>query len=86
MFVIDWILAKFNYHKFYRINDIFAELDKLDKIKPARKRVAAKKPAAKKVVAYRASVVAKADELEVAIKAVTTVESLASLDLSFPAE
>lgn len=37
------------------------------------------------VVAYRASVVAKADELEIAIKAVTTVEQLASLDLSFPA-
>ena len=38
------------------------------------------------VVAYRASVVAKADELESAISAVTTVESLASLDLSFPQE
>ena len=37
-------------------------------------------------VAYRASVVAKADELEVAIKAVTTVEELAGLDLSFPQE
>lgn len=36
------------------------------------------------IVAYRASVVAKADELEVAIRAVTTVEELASLDLSFP--
>jgi hypothetical protein len=52
MFVIDWILAKFNYHKFYRMDDIFAELDKLDKIKPATKRVA-KKPAAKKVVAKK---------------------------------
>lgn len=38
------------------------------------------------VVAYRASVVAKADELESAISAVTTVEQLASLDLSFPQE
>ena len=38
------------------------------------------------VVAYRASVVAKADELEVSISAVTSVESLASLDLSFPQE
>lgn len=38
------------------------------------------------VVAYRASVVAKADELEASITAVTSVESLASLDLSFPAE
>ena len=38
------------------------------------------------VVAYRASVVAKADELENAISAVTTVEELASLDLSFPQE
>ena len=38
------------------------------------------------VVAYRSSVVAKADELETAIKAVTTVEQLASLDLSFPQE
>lgn len=36
------------------------------------------------VVAYRASVVAKADELEGAISAVTTVEQLAGLDLSFP--
>jgi hypothetical protein len=35
-------------------------------------------------VAYRASVVAKADELEALIKAVTTVEELVSLDLSFP--
>jgi len=52
MFVIDWILAKFNYHKFYRMDEIFAELDKLDKIKPATKRVA-KKPAAKKVVAKK---------------------------------
>lgn len=43
MFVIDWILAKFNYHKFYCMDDIFAELDKLDKIKPACK--APKKPA-----------------------------------------
>lgn len=38
------------------------------------------------VVAYRASVVAKANELESAISAVTTVEQLASLDLSFPQE
>jgi hypothetical protein len=38
------------------------------------------------VVAYRASVVAKADELEGAISAVTTVEQLAGLDLSFPQE
>jgi hypothetical protein len=52
MFVIDWILAKFNYHKFYRMDDIFAELDKLDKIKPATKRVA-KNPAAKKAVAKK---------------------------------
>jgi hypothetical protein len=37
-------------------------------------------------VAYRASVVAKAEELEVAIKAVTTVEELANLNLSFPQE
>jgi hypothetical protein len=37
-------------------------------------------------VAYRASVVAKAEELEIAIKAVTTVEELASLDLSFPSK
>lgn len=48
MFVIDWILAKFNYHKFYRMDQIFAELDKLDKIKPATKK-AVKKPAVKKV-------------------------------------
>jgi hypothetical protein len=38
------------------------------------------------VVAYRASVRAKADELEISISAVTTVEKLASLDLSFPQE
>ena len=36
------------------------------------------------VVAYRASVVAKADELETAITTVTTVQELAALDLSFP--
>jgi hypothetical protein len=35
-------------------------------------------------VAYRASVVAKAEELEASITAVTTVEELAGLDLSFP--
>jgi hypothetical protein len=38
------------------------------------------------VATYRASVVAKATELETAISAVTTVEQLASLDLSFPTE
>jgi hypothetical protein len=38
------------------------------------------------VVAYRASVVAKADELETAIGAVTTVAQLAALDLSFPSK
>ena len=38
------------------------------------------------VVAYRASVVAKANELEASITAVTSVEQLASLDLSFPQE
>jgi len=38
------------------------------------------------VATYRASVVAKATELEARISAVTTVEQLASLDLSFPAE
>lgn len=38
------------------------------------------------VVAYRASVVAKADELETAITAVTTVAELASLNLSFPSQ
>ena len=36
------------------------------------------------VVTYRASVVAKATELETAISAVTTVEQLIALDLSFP--
>jgi len=35
---------------------------------------------------YRASVVAKADELEASIIAVTTVEELAGLDLSFPSK
>lgn len=38
------------------------------------------------VVSYRASVVAKADELEASISAVTSVEELAGLDLSFPQE
>jgi hypothetical protein len=36
------------------------------------------------VATYRASVVAKATELETAINAVTTVEQLIALDLSFP--
>ena len=38
------------------------------------------------VVAYRASVRAKADELEASISAVTTVEQLIALDLSFPSD
>jgi hypothetical protein len=38
------------------------------------------------VVTYRAAVVAKADELEAAIAAVTTVAQLAALNLSFPSE
>lgn len=38
------------------------------------------------VVSYRAEVVAKADELEAVISAVTTVEELAALNLSFPAK
>jgi hypothetical protein len=38
------------------------------------------------VVAYRAEVVAKANKLETAISAVTTVAQLAALDLSFPSE
>jgi len=38
------------------------------------------------VVAYRASIRTKADELEASISAVTTVEQLAGLDLSFPQE
>jgi len=37
-------------------------------------------------VAYRASVVAKASELETAISAVTSVEELIALNLSFPTE
>lgn len=60
MFVIDWILAKFNYHKFYKVDMdvLFAEMDKQEakpaapKKQPARK-VAAKKPAAKKVATAR---------------------------------
>jgi hypothetical protein len=36
------------------------------------------------VATYRASVVAKATELETAISAVTTVEQLIALDKSFP--
>lgn len=38
------------------------------------------------IATYRASVVAKSEELETAISAVTTVEQLIALDLSFPAE
>lgn len=38
------------------------------------------------VATYRASVVAKATELETAIAAVTTVEQLIALDISFPSE
>ena len=38
------------------------------------------------VATYRAAVVAKASELETAISAVTTVEQLIALDLSFPRE
>ncbi len=38
------------------------------------------------VVSYRAEVVAKADELEASIAAVSTVAQLASLNLSFPAK
>jgi hypothetical protein len=37
-------------------------------------------------VVYRSSVVTKAEELEASITAVTTVEELAGLDLSFPQE
>jgi hypothetical protein len=36
------------------------------------------------VATYRASVIAKSEELETAISAVTTVEQLIALDLSFP--
>ena len=38
------------------------------------------------VATYRASVVAKATELETSISAVTTVEQLIALDLSFPSD
>ncbi len=38
------------------------------------------------VATYRASVIAKSEELETAISAVTTVEQLIALDLSFPSE
>jgi hypothetical protein len=62
MFVIDWILAKFNYHKFYKVDmdALWAELDKeanivAPKKRPARK-VAAKKPAAKKIIVARKKV------------------------------
>ena len=36
------------------------------------------------IITYRSSVVAKVDELETAIQAVTTVEELINLDISFP--
>jgi hypothetical protein len=57
MFVIDWILGKFNYHKFYKVDVdvLLAELDKQETKpaapkKPAARKVAAKKPAVKKTV------------------------------------
>jgi hypothetical protein len=61
MFVIDWILAKFNYHKFYKVdmNALLAEVDKMDAAKPKKRparKVAAKKPAAKKVATARKKV------------------------------
>ena len=64
MFVIDWILAKFNYHKFYKVDmdTLFAEFDKQDAAKPAAakkrpaRKVAAKKPAAKKAATARKKV------------------------------
>jgi hypothetical protein len=48
MFVIDWILGKFNYHKFYKIDEValWAEFEKQD----AAKAAAPKKPAIKKTV------------------------------------
>jgi hypothetical protein len=63
MFVIDWILAKFNYHKFYKVDmdTLWAELNKQE-AKPAApkkrlaRKVAAKKPAAKKVATARKKV------------------------------
>jgi hypothetical protein len=52
MFVIDWILSKFNYHKFYKVDvdALFAEFDKQE-AKPA----AAKKRPARKVAAKKAA-------------------------------
>jgi hypothetical protein len=38
------------------------------------------------IATYRASVVAKATELEASISAVTTVEQLIALDMSFPSD
>ena len=63
MFVIDWILNKFNYHNFYKVvvDALWADLDMQEakpaapKKRPARK-VAAKKPAAKKVATARKKV------------------------------
>ncbi len=53
MFVIDWILAKFNYHKFYKV-DIDALLAELDKeVKPAAKKRPARKAAVKKLAAKK---------------------------------
>jgi hypothetical protein len=58
MFVIDWILGKFNYHKFYKVDEValWAEFEKQDAAKaaapkkPAARKVAVKKPAVKKTV------------------------------------
>lgn len=53
MFLIDWILGKFNYYKFYKVDmdAVFSEIDR-QYAKPATKKpaskVAAKKPTVKK--------------------------------------
>lgn len=62
MFVIDWILAKFNYHKFYKVDMDALLADIVEAAKPAEpkkrpaRKVAAKKPAAKKVATARKKV------------------------------
>jgi hypothetical protein len=58
MFVIDWILAKFNYHKFYKVDvdALWAEVDKQEAKPAAPKKRPARKVAAKKVATARKKV------------------------------
>jgi hypothetical protein len=58
MFVIDWILSKFNYHKFYKldVDALWAEFDKQEAKPAAAKKRPARKVAAKKVATAKKKV------------------------------